>query len=93
MKPVIGTSGVTVLGIAANAPHPNAAKLYIRFTLTPQGNEPWNVLGDWPGRTDLPAPEGAPSFSEVGLWPDDGKMMFEIGSQVRDFWTTNALSK
>ncbi len=91
MKPVVGTSGMTVLAIAANAPHPNAAKLYIRFTLTAQGNEPWNVLGDWPGRTDLPAPEGAPPFAEAGLWPDDGKMMFEIGSQVRDFWTVNAL--
>jgi len=92
MKPVIGTSGVTVLGIAANAPHPNAAKLYVRFTLTPEGSEPWNVLGDWPGRTDLPAPEGAPSFADVGLWPDDGLLMFKIGSQVRDFWTVNALA-
>jgi len=93
MKPVIGTSGVTVLGIAANAPHPNAAKLYIRFTLTPEGSEPWNVLGDWPGRTDLKPPEGAPTFQEVGLWPDDGLLMFKIGSQVRDFWTLNALSQ
>ncbi len=91
LKPVLGTSGTTTLGIAANAPHPNAAKLYIRFTLTAQGSEPWNVMGDWPGRTDLPAPEGAPAFADVGLWPDDGKLMFEIGSQVRDFWTLNAL--
>ncbi len=93
LKPVLGTSGTTTLGIAANAPHPNAAKLYIRFTLTPKGSEPWNVLGDWPGRTDLPAPEGAPAFSAVGLWPDDGLLMFQIGSKVRDFWTVNALSQ
>jgi iron(III) transport system substrate-binding protein len=38
MKPVMGTSGTTVMGIANNASHPNAAKLYIRFTLTPEGN-------------------------------------------------------
>ena len=93
MKPVMGTSGATFLSIAANAAHVNAAKLYIRFTLTPEGNAPWNVLGDWPGRTDLPAPEGAPSFAEAGLWPDDGLLMFQIGSQVRDFWTLNALNK
>ncbi len=93
LKPVLGTSGVTVLGIANNAPHPNAAKLYIRFALTAEGSEPWNVLGDWPGRTDLPAPEGAPSFADAGLWPDDGLLMYQIGSQVRDFWTLNALSK
>ncbi len=93
IKPALGTSGVTHLAITSMAPHPNAAKLYIRFTLTSEGSEPWNVLGDWPGRTDLPAPEGAPTFKDVGLWPDDGKMMFEIGSQVRDFWTLNALTK
>ncbi len=93
IKPVLGTSGVTTLGIAANAPHPNAAKLYIRFALTSQGGEPWNVLGDWPGRTDLAAPEGAPNFADAGLWPDDGKLMFEIGSKVRDFWTVNALTQ
>jgi iron(III) transport system substrate-binding protein len=92
MKPVVGTSGMTLLGIAANAPHVNAAKLYIRFSLTEKGREPWNVLGDWPGRTDIPAPEGAPSFAEAGLWPDDGLLMFQIGSQVRDFWTVNALA-
>ncbi len=91
MKPVIGTSGATLLGIANNSSHPNAAKLYIRFTLTPEGNAPWSVLGDWPGRTDVPAPEGAPNFADAGLWPDDGLLMFQIGSQVRDFWTLNAL--
>ena len=93
LKPVLGTSGVTLLGIAANAPHPNAAKLYIRFTLTEKGNAPWSVLGDWPGRTDVAPPEGAPAFADAGLWPDDGKLMWEIGSKVRDFWTLNALQK
>jgi iron(III) transport system substrate-binding protein len=92
LKPAVGTSGVTHLSIASMAPHPNAAKLYIRFALTAEGSEPWNVLGDWPGRTDLPAPEGAPAFKDAGLWPDDGLMMYEMGSQVRDFWTVNALA-
>ncbi len=93
LKPVMGTSGPTFLAIAANAPHPNAAKLYIRFALTKEGSEPWSVMGDWPGRSDLPAPEGAPSFAEANLWPDDGLLMYQIGSQVRDFWTLNALAK
>ncbi len=91
LAPSMGTSGTTLLGIAANVPHPNAAKLYIKFALSQEGYEPWNVLGDWPGRTDLPAPEGAPAFSETDLWPDDGLAMYKIGSQVRDFWTVNAL--
>ncbi len=78
------------MGIAAFAPHPNAAKLYIRFSLTPEGAAPWwGVMGDWPSRSDVPPAEGAPSFADVTLWPDDGKLMWEIGSQVRDFWTIN----
>ncbi len=94
LKPVMGTSSSTALGIARNAPHPNAAKLYIRFALTPEGAAPWwGVLGDWPGRTDVPQAEGAPSFAEAGLWPDDGLLMYQIGSQVRDFWTVNALGQ
>jgi len=93
MQPVMGTSGMTLLGIAANATHPNAAKLYTRFALTQEGNEPWNVLGDWPGRTDVPPPEGAPAFADAGLWPDNGLLMYQIGSQVRDFWTVNALGQ
>ncbi len=93
LKPVMGTSGATLLGIANNAPHPNAAKLYIRFSLTVEGREPWNVVGDWPGRTDIAPPEGAPTFKDAGLWPDDGLLMYQIGSQVRDFWTLNALGQ
>ena len=89
LKPSAGTSAAAFLGIAMNAPHVNAAKLYIRFTLTEQGNAPWMVYGDWSGRSDVPPSEGAPAFADVGLWPDDGMLMFEIGSQVRDFWTIN----
>jgi iron(III) transport system substrate-binding protein len=91
LKPSVGTSGTSLLGIANNAPHPNAAKLYIRFSLSKEGREPWNVLGDWPAQTDYPAPADAPLFKDANLWPDDGLLMYQIGSQVRDFWTTNLL--
>jgi len=93
VKPSNGTSSVTYLGIANNAPHPNAAKLYIRFALTEEGREPWNVLGNWPGRTDLAAPEGAPPFSEAGLWPEDPVAIYEQASLVRDFWAINSLGQ
>jgi ABC-type Fe3+ transport system substrate-binding protein len=89
LKPVVGTSGPTHLAIAMNAPHVNAAKLYIRFALSEVGAAPWLVYGDWSARSDVPASEGAPEFADVNLWPDDGQLMWEIGSQVRDFWTLN----
>ncbi len=91
LKPVMGTGDFTLLGIANNAPHPNAAKLFTAFALTEEGREPWNVVGNWPGRTDLAAPEGSTPFSN--LWPDDVGKFYEIGSQVRDFWTVNLLGE
>jgi iron(III) transport system substrate-binding protein len=87
LQPVLGTSGPTHLAIAMNAPHVNAAKLYIRFSLSEQGAAPWLVYGDWSARSDVPPADGAPEFADVNLWPDDGRLMYEIGSQVRDFWT------
>ena len=93
IEPAMGTSGVNYLGIANNAPHPNAAKLYIKFSLTEEGREPWNVLGNWPGRTDLAPPEGARPFAEAGLWPEDHQLIYELASQVRDFWVINALGQ
>jgi hypothetical protein len=30
-------------------------------------------------------------FHDANLWPDDCLLMYQIGSQVRDFWTTNLL--
>jgi iron(III) transport system substrate-binding protein len=91
LKPVMGTGDFTLLGIANNAPHPNAAKLFTAFALTEEGREPWNVVGNWPGRTDLAAPEGSTPFSN--LWADDVGKFYEIGSQVRDFWTVNLLGE
>jgi iron(III) transport system substrate-binding protein len=65
LKPVMGTGDFTLLGIANKAPHPNAAKLFTYFALTEEGREPWNVVGNWPGRTDLADPEGSTPFSNL----------------------------
>lgn len=91
LQPAVGTTNATFLGIANNAPHPNAAKLYIRFALTVEGREPWNVGGNWPGRTDLPGPEGFPSLAEANLWVQNDVSVYERATFLRDFWTLNAL--
>ena len=44
MKPAVGTSGMTQLGIANNAPHPNAAKLFINWYLSRQGQALWQQV-------------------------------------------------
>jgi iron(III) transport system substrate-binding protein len=46
VEPVIGRP--QALGLAANAPHPNAALLFADFVLSPQGQQLFNSMGRFP---------------------------------------------
>ena len=48
LKPATGILKSNYLAIANNAPHPNAAKLFIKFALSQEGFEPWNKMGIYP---------------------------------------------
>ncbi|MGC9184302.1 MAG: extracellular solute-binding protein [Thiomonas sp.] len=59
------------LGIFAKAPHPNAAKLFYRFLLSPVAQTVLSEAGIYPARTDVPAPNGLPDFAQLKkLLPD-----------------------
>ncbi len=53
LNPVMGIQKTSFLAIATNAPHPNAAKLFIRFILSEDGFAPWNELGTYPAAEGL----------------------------------------
>lgn len=89
-KPVMGVQTSTYLAITRRASHPNAAKLFINFVLN-EGFEPWNVIGDYAARTDVPAPEGAIPRDKLNVWTMDDAYIYKNISQVRDFWTINFL--
>jgi iron(III) transport system substrate-binding protein len=91
VKPVMGVQTATYLAILNKAPHPNAAKLFINFVLN-EGREPWNVIGDYSPRTDVPEPEGAIPMSELKVWSMDDGFVYKNISPVRDFWTLNFLA-
>ena len=46
------------IGIMAGAPHPNAARLFVDYTLSKEGQELFRNLGKVPARTDV-----APKFN------------------------------
>jgi iron(III) transport system substrate-binding protein len=55
LKPAVGILKANYLAIANNAPHPNAAKLFIKFVTTnPDGFKPWAVLGTYQCRRHAP---------------------------------------
>lgn len=92
LEPVVGILKSSYLGIANNAPHPNAAKLFIKFALTETGFDPWNKFGAYPAAVGLPIAEGMPARSEIALWPSDDLFAYQYMSPIRDFWAINLLA-
>ena len=89
----MGVLKANYVAIANNAPHPNAAKLFIKFLLSEQGFEPWNQMGTYPAVEGLTVAEGMPPFGEVPLWPSDDLFAYQNLSIVRDFWAVSLLGQ
>ncbi len=92
LDPVIGVQTQAYLAVINRAAHPNAAKLFIDFILN-EGNEPWNVIGNYSARTDIPAPEDSIPREELDVWSQDDLFVYQNISKMRDFWTVNFLSQ
>ncbi|WP_048645553.1 ABC transporter substrate-binding protein [Nitratireductor soli] len=75
LDPVFGVTYPTALMIADMAPHPNAAKLLIRYMMEKDGLEPWNEPGDYAARSSFEADQvkefDLPPFETLKLWPID----------------------
>jgi iron(III) transport system substrate-binding protein len=95
MEPVMGIFKTSFLGIANNAPHPNAAKLFIRFMLTADGFDPWLKIGTYPAAEGLPIHEDNLPLDEMltQVWEMDPIFDFENVSKVRDFWAAELLTR
>lgn len=91
LKPVVGVQTQAYLGIMNQAPHPNAAKLFIRFITTSEGADPWMKIGNYLPRTDIPAPEGAMPLEEISKisWSFDDGFVYDNIVQLRDFYLLN----
>ncbi|RKX77423.1 MAG: ABC transporter substrate-binding protein [Spirochaetes bacterium] len=91
MEPKVGITKNNHLVIAANAPHPNAAKLLIRWLLGDSegeaGMEPFNVPGGFASRRDV-EPMADISLDDLRryTWFIDYEYVYKYGLSVRDFW-------
>lgn len=84
----------TYLVMAKNAPHPNAAKLFIHYLLTPEGMAPWTVddMGGFstnPNAFVNPMNEGTWADWEKKLVTLDLKAAANLRQKVSDFWLTS----
>jgi iron(III) transport system substrate-binding protein len=96
LKPRIGMLYPSGANIAYRAPHPNSAKLVIRWLLGDEkgggGMSPWFVPGNWPSRIDVtetpehPYQEGKSwAVGELDFWYMDTQAIFKIQNQVLEF--------
>ncbi len=91
LKPKIGVSKENYLLMANKAPHPNAARLLIRWMLGDAKGEagmtPWHVEGQWASRSDV-APIGSVGLADLDnyTWFIDYAFVYKEGLAVRDFW-------
>jgi iron(III) transport system substrate-binding protein len=92
LEPRVGILKTGYLGVANYAPHPNAAKLFIKFALSQEGFKPWSKMGTYPPVVGVEVPEGMPALDDIALWPSDDVFAYQNMSQVRDFWAVSLLA-
>ena len=92
LEPTVGILKASYLAIANQAPHPNAAKLFIKFALSAEGFEPWNQMGAYSGVEGMELAEGMPARDSIVLWPSDDLFGYQNLSPVRDFWAVSLLT-
>lgn len=90
MKPRISVKSSSVLYIANNAPHPNAAMLLARWAMgeedgKAEGLKPFNLYGAWVPRTDVDNPNPFP-VDEIVAWEADEQFYNENFPKFRNFW-------
>src|SRR5262245_17314956 len=66
VEPVIGRP--QALGLAASAPHPNAALLFADFVLSPEGQQLFNSMGRFPASVKVKSKEGSFRYVRDDRW-------------------------
>lgn len=87
MEPLVAT--MSVMAIPKNAPHPNAARLFVEFGLSPAGQQVLHDAFYLPADPDVPAkdptlkPEGG-HFKVVVLTPTDIRAHLDAWTKIYD---------
>jgi iron(III) transport system substrate-binding protein len=69
--------------IVKGSPHPNAAKLFAQFNLTPEIQHKFTEEGHHSPRVDIPPPPGLPRLDELALYPADYDFIEKNTKQIK----------
>ena len=65
LDPIYGLQSASYMAVINRAPHPNAAKLFINYVSnTTEGFAPWNTMGSYSPRSDVPEVKGAIPYKD-----------------------------
>lgn len=91
IKPMLGIQSQSYLGIINQAPHPNAAKLWIKFVIGEKGRKPWAKFGTYFTDSTYEVPEGQLPLAEMMsmTWFIDEQFAYDHMLEGRDFYLIN----
>ena len=91
LEPMLGAQSQSYLAIINQAPHPNAAKLFIRFITSEEGRKPWAKFGTYFPDPTYEVPEGMKTLDEIFTmtWFVAEKFAYDNLVQARDFYLLN----
>ena len=92
MTPVTGVQKHNYLAVINQAPHPNAAKLFIKFALSEEAFAPYNQVGQYSGRSDVTPVEDALPFVGVSVYNFDNQFIYNNITAYHDFYVINLLA-
>lgn len=89
LKPKTSVPDPGYFYLAKNAPHLNAAKLFMSWMMGEEdgkgaGLEPFKTVGSWVPRSDVEDSNGI-QFEALKLWNFDGEKQYTAAPKVRDF--------
>jgi len=91
IQPKLGVQSQSYVGIINQAPHPNAAKLWIKFVTSPEGRDPWAKFGTYFPDSTYEVPEGQKPLEEMFevTWFISEQYAYDHMLEARDFYLLN----
>ena len=91
LQPKLGVQSQSYIGIINQAPHPNAAKLWIKFVTSPEGRDPWSKFGTYFPDSTYEVPEGMKPLDEMFeiTWFISEQYAYDHMLEARDFYLLN----
>lgn len=91
LTPTLGVQSQSYVGVINQAPHPNAAKLWIKFVTSEEGRKPWAKFGTYFPDSTYVVPEGQKTLDEIFsmTWFIAEQYSYDHMIEARDFYLLN----